>query len=225
MKLFLTGRPSWVGKADLPISVPYAAVQDRKRGIKPAHHAWIVGPPPPNTPLVEYINVVDRCAEAGMLVGVPVPVGEENWNRVSVEHLERARKIEGLPVLPVIHANTLSELTMTLKLYEAHGLPLQKEELVSVGVIPEGRWEARDMLLTMNYYGLKLHAHNQSVRMLKDHRRYLVSADSEEWRTPGRKTSNPWHPHRNCGSCMNFAESWRQDVLAATGDQHPTLFD
>lgn len=219
MKLFLSGRPGWVTKTNVPLCIPYKTLVDRKRALKPLG-PWIIGAIPANTPVPEVADVLDRAQDYGNCVGAGAPfeVGDGDLavrHQSSVESWMRLRGL-GLPVLPTVHAASMDDCRHALRLYSAWGIEIQEEPLVILRSLPEGRWARRDLVMAIRRLGLSPHAHNQSKPMLKDYGPYLQSADDDgSWVVEGRRGPQlPSCTHKSCASCMNWALEWRSRTAA-----------
>lgn len=247
-QFFLSGQPSWLQQTDVPISIPWSVLSSRRR-FKRSKGPWIIGRPVvemfPNINLPFYANIVDQCLDLGLRHATTpwythdiqyVP-DMRTLQKQSTENYMRLHDLIPGRFLPVIHAYSPDDVDFALNIYEAYGALWSPAVQIkgytpsvhvirkfALGVLPAERWARRDVVRDICSRGIELHAHGLNWVRLRDLSPYIVSADSDSWRSVGRRTRMDGCNHKDCANCLRFALSWRDEAIHEFESKQVTLF-
>lgn len=126
----------------------------------------------------------------------------------------------GKLVAPVVQGWTAGEYAECVEMYEAAGVNLRQARAVGVGSICRRTSVVRvGMILRSSAFdGLRLHAFGVKGEALIDCADFLASADSMAWSLAARfEKGATGHDHASCANCLDYALSWREDLLHRAG--------
>ncbi|MEV6987412.1 hypothetical protein AB0M95_40000 [Sphaerisporangium sp. NPDC051017] len=179
-------------------------------------------------------------------IGHPCHIAQLDWpcedeslarTGLSVAEHQRATIVNGLelrslePDLPwmlVLQGRRPRDYLDHLEQWLAAGIDLRDEPVVGLGsicrkgtILPVAlmiSWLAR--------YGLRLHAFGYKTTGLISSAREIVSGDSLAWSRAARwEARHPRHQHRHCGNCLDYALTWRAELLERVDRAHPGVVE
>lgn len=159
----------------------------------------------------------DWMCEPDMLRKTGLTVAEHQ-RRTTANYLELRELAPELPIIPVLQGWTMGEYFDHIEAYTAAGVDLLKQPLVGVGTVCRRQNTIRTgaLLACLRQEGLRLHGFGFKVQGLRASVAMLDSADSMAWSLSARK-NRPMegHNHKSCANCIEYAMTWRADVLAS----------
>lgn len=165
--------------------------------------------------MMEFAAPQDWMCEPVMLAKTGFDVAEHQ--RRTIDNLLELRDLAPeVPWMPVLQGWSPPEYWRHLEQYAAAGVDLRDEILVGVGSVcrRQGLVSAHLIFSTLCAAGLRLHGFGVKKTGLKACRDLLASADSLAWSYAARRSpSLGGHPHKNCANCLEFALSWRSELV------------
>jgi hypothetical protein len=165
----------------------------------------------------------DWMCEPFIVAKTGLSVAEHQWRTVA-SYLRLKELAPDLPFIPVLQGWSLADYLACVAMYEAAGVDLAAEPLVSVGSVcrRQATDEIGEIMRTLAGKGLRLHGFGVKTEGLKRYGQYLASADSMAWSFRGRHIRGCRHHHgqRAPGSeanCLAFAREWRRTIVGMLG--------
>jgi hypothetical protein len=146
--------------------------------------------------------------------------------RTVANYLELLELAPGLPFIPVVQGDSVTDYQRCADLYQRHGVDLTALPLVGVGSVCRRQHTAgvERIMRALAGRGLRLHGFGVKVTGLARYAEAMVSADSASWSRQGRFVPGCSSTHRSESNCLRFALSWHARLtrsLAATSADEP----
>jgi hypothetical protein len=146
----------------------------------------------------------------------------EHQQRTVANLIHLRRIAPDLPWVPVLQGYSLRDYLRCIDLYSDAGIDLAAESLLGLGSVcrRQATSEIGEIVTAVRDAGLtRLHGFGVKTQGLQLYGHLLTSADSQAWSARARRERIrlPGHPHRNCASCLQWALTWRADLLGETG--------
>lgn len=135
-------------------------------------------------------------------------------------------------MIPVLQGWEINDYHRCLEMYAEAGVRLRDEAVVGVGTVCRRQKtdEATQIMRSLSAEGLRLHGFGFKKGGIKNCHDVMVSADSTAWSDrarrepiclPGHESPGPGRPrgHKNCANCMEWALTWRRQVLNEIGER------
>lgn len=123
-----------------------------------------------------------------------------------------------LPWIPVLQGWELDDYRVCVDMYETSGIRLATYPTVGLGSVCR-RQDTNQIAEIVGYLhslGLKLHGFGVKKQGILKYSRLMRSSDSMSWSYYARNRDyrlTSRCTHRKCNNCMEWALTWRQDVL------------
>lgn len=157
----------------------------------------------------------------------------EEHQRRTVKNFVELRKLLGNKVIPVLQGWELPDYHRCLQMYADAGVRLDNETTVGVGTVCRRQKtdEATEIMRSLSNEGLSLHGFGFKKGGIKNCHAFMTSADSTAWSDrarrepiclPGHDVPGPGRPrgHKNCANCLEWALTWRSQVLKEIGKKN-----
>lgn len=181
--------------------------------------------------MCEPIVIAGGPAARGLLfAGTGLSV--EEHQRRTVSNFVDLRRLLGDRVIPVLQGWEINDYHRCLEMYAEAGVRLRDEAVVGVGTVCRRQKtdEATQIMRSLSAEGLRLHGFGFKKGGIKNCHDVMVSADSTAWSDrarrepiclPGHESPGPGRPrgHKNCANCMEWALTWRRQVLNEIGER------
>lgn len=155
----------------------------------------------------------DWMCEPFMLAKTGLSV-EEHQRRTIASVLTLRALAPEVPFAPVLQGWAPEDYLRHRDMYEAAGLPLEKEPIVGVGSVCRRGHTDEIRTLARELAGLQLHGFGVKTRAVETAARYFASTDSMAWSFRARhRPPLPGCSHPNCSNCLKFALWWRSELL------------
>lgn len=162
---------------------------------------------------MQWAAIQDWMCEPFMLAktGLSVEQHQERtvWSLITLRSLA-----PDVPWAPVLQGWAPADYLRHRDLYEAHGVPLEREKIVGVGSVCRRGHTEEIQTLASELVGLQLHGFGVKTRAVETAARYFTSTDSMAWSFRARHAPPlPGCDHPRCGNCLRFALQWRERLL------------
>ncbi|MFC8047984.1 hypothetical protein [Nocardia sp. NPDC057353] len=145
----------------------------------------------------------------------------EHQHRTVTSYLELNALDSSLPWAPVLQGFELADYVRCAQMYADAGVDLAAADIVGVGSVcrRQGTVEAGQIMtaLTVEIPGVRLHGFGVKTIGLGQYGVLLSSADSMAWSDTARRERlrlPGCTGHINCANCLDWALTWRTQVLA-----------
>lgn len=158
----------------------------------------------------------DWMCEPAVLARTGLSV-DEHQRRTIESYLTLRELAPELPWIPVLQGWSTADYWRHAEAYGDAGVDLARLPLVGVGTLcrRQAMMRASFILSSLAAEGLRLHGFGVKVTGLRNNAQHLVSADSMAWSMGARRCAPlPGHAHASCANCIEWAMSWRDEIVA-----------
>lgn len=184
---------------------------------------------------LEWAAPMDHMCEPFMLAKTGLTVAEHQQR--TVENFVRLQELWGdrntSPFMPVLQGWERDDYLRCMDMYANAGVDFMQFPVIGLGSVcrRQATGEIGEIVAALRKVdpALPLHGFGVKKRGLVSYGHMLETADSMAWSFDARRAAAPMSGcsgHKNCANCLTYALRWREQVLAAAGDNpiQPDLF-